>query len=156
MEPDAIIKMLEPLREPEAVSWWPPAPGWWVLALLALALIVYGLVRLWRFHQRAAPLRAARQEFLVLEKTPLSDAERAAALGVLQRRLAISVAGRKACAGLTGQAWADFLNSLAKGTEPYFDATLADIAYRPRVSSQDCEGAQQATRRWLQELERPR
>lgn len=156
MEADAIVDMLEPLREPEAVSWWPPAPGWWLLAVLALALMIYGLIRLWRFHQRAAPLRAARREFQSLEDAALSDAERAAALGVLQRRLAIGVAGRRACAGLTGQAWADFLNSLAKGREPYFDATLADIAYGAEVSAQDCEDAQEATRRWLRELERPR
>ncbi|MFK8042580.1 DUF4381 domain-containing protein [Congregibacter sp.] len=156
MDPESIIGMLEPLREPPAVHWWPLAPGWWLLALLSLGLIVYGLLRLWRFHLRAAPIRAARRAFAALEEKDMSDAERAAALGLLQRRVAIGVAGRRNCAGLTGQAWADFLNSLAKGKEPYFDGTLADLAYLPQVDSQDCEDALHATGRWLKNMERPR
>ncbi|MFT4768733.1 MAG: hypothetical protein ACI8RN_001871, partial [Glaciecola sp.] len=37
METDSIVSMLEPLREPGAVHWWPLAPGWWVLAIMMAA-----------------------------------------------------------------------------------------------------------------------
>ena len=30
------LDQLEPLIAPAPISWWPPAPGWWLLALLAL------------------------------------------------------------------------------------------------------------------------
>ncbi|PCJ36311.1 MAG: hypothetical protein COA75_07800 [Cellvibrionales bacterium] len=36
--------MLEQLRDihlPEAVPWWPPAPGWWIVAALLLALTIW-------------------------------------------------------------------------------------------------------------------
>ncbi|WOJ94370.1 DUF4381 domain-containing protein [Congregibacter variabilis] len=155
MEADAIVNMLEPLREPTAVHWWPLAPGWWVLAALILTLAGYGLRRLWLFHLRAAPLRAARRAFADIEATSEANAEQAAALGQLQRRLAIAVAGRKACAGLTGQAWADFLNSLSRSKNAYFDGRLAELNYLPSISPQDCNDALDATRRWLSDLERP-
>lgn len=155
MEAEAIVSMLAPLREPGAVHWWPLAPGWWVIAALILALAGYGLRRLWRYHLRAAPLRAARKALADLEATSTPGAEQVAALGLLQRRLAIAVAGRKACAGLTGQAWAEFLNSLSKSKQAYFDSKLAELSYLPSVAAQDCDDALEATRRWLSDLERP-
>lgn len=147
--------MLEPLREPGAVPWWPLAPGWWVLGAMMLALAGYGLRRLWLFHLRAAPLRAARKALAQLEARSEPGAERAAALGRLQRQLAIAVAGRKASAGLTGHAWAEFLNSLSKSKAPYFDEKLAQLSYLPGIAPQDCDDALDATRRWLDDLERP-
>ncbi|MFT4768034.1 MAG: hypothetical protein ACI8RN_001164, partial [Glaciecola sp.] len=119
------------------------------------ALVGYGIHRLWLFHLRAAPVRAARKALISIEAASFSDAERAAELGLLQRRLAIGVRGRKACAGLTGRPWAEFLNSLTKSKAPYFDGRLAELAYWPTVASQDCTDALEATRRWLKDLERP-
>lgn len=155
MDPESIIGMLEPLREPSPIHWWPLAPGWWIIATLALGLLGYALYRAWLFHRRAAPIRAARRAFAQLESAKLSDAQCAAELGLLHRRLAIGVAGRRACAGLTGAAWAEFLNSLTKAQEPYFDVTLAEFAYQPQVAHQDCQDALRATRQWLGDLKRP-
>jgi hypothetical protein len=155
MDPDAIVSMLEPLRTPDAVPGWPPAPGWWVLAALAAGLLGYGIYRLWLFYRRGAPLRAARHALAQLQAAELSDAARASQLSILQRRLAIGVAGRQSCAGLTGQAWADFLNSLTKSKVPHFNAVLADAAYRPVVSARDCADALEATQHWINDLERP-
>jgi len=155
MDPESIISMLEPLREPSPVHWWPLAPGWWILAAIVLGLLCYGLYRGWLFYRRGAPIREARQAFTRLEAATLSDADCAAQLAVLQRRLAISIAGRQSCAGLTGAAWAEFLNSLSKTQEPYFDATTAELAYQTHVEHQDCQDALQTTRRWLGDLQRP-
>lgn len=155
MNPDAILNMLAPLRSPEPLSWWPPAPGWWVLALLLLAALVIGARALWRFHRRGAPLRAARQALREIESASQPPSDTAAALAVLQRRLAIRIAGRKACAGLTGEAWAEFLNRLSPTGQHYFDATLAELSYRSSVDVRDCADALQATQQWLKDLERP-
>ncbi|MDP5071460.1 MAG: DUF4381 domain-containing protein [Congregibacter sp.] len=156
MDPESILSMLEPLRTPEAVPGWPPAPGWWVLAVLVLGLWGSGVSRLWLLYRRAAPLRAARQALQHLQAVEMSDAERASQLSILQRRLAIGVAGRQACAGLTGQAWADFLNSLTKNKATHFTAVLAEMAYRPEVGARDCADALKVTQQWINDLERPR
>jgi hypothetical protein len=83
----------------------------------------------------------------------LSD--RITALSRLHRRLAIRIAGRRSCAGLTGPAWADFLNALAASDETFFDTHLAELPYRPGVTQDDWNDALDATSRWLARLERP-
>jgi hypothetical protein len=153
--PTSIVDRLEPLRTPETIGWWPPAPGWWVLALLALLLLAFLARQLWRYYRRGAPLRVARQS---LERLAESDADlpaRLEALAKLQRRVAIRIAGRRACAGLTGQAWVDFLNDLGPEGQAPFDAHLAELPYRPEIRAADWDDSLAATRAWLDGLGRP-
>ena len=52
-----------PLRDihlPEPVSWWPPAPGWWLLAGL-LILLAVGALLVWRWYRRGRLGRSARR-----------------------------------------------------------------------------------------------
>ena len=63
-EPDIghLLQQLHDIHPAAEPSWWPPAPGWWLLAALLLALLAYGVHR-WRVRQRRlAPLRAAERE----------------------------------------------------------------------------------------------
>lgn len=155
MNPDTIVNMLEPLRAPAPVSWWPPAPGWWLLATLALLLLGLALRWLWRFHRRGAPLRAARAELGRIEEAVLDSAARAEALARLQRRVAIRLTARSACAGLTGERWADFLNGLSADGQQHFDAAMTELEYRDTVGSDECTALLEATRGWLGALARP-
>ncbi|AGA89919.1 hypothetical protein Thimo_1116 [Thioflavicoccus mobilis 8321] len=103
----------------DGVPWWPPAPGWWVLAaallLLALALryrrprgrrswrLPVPTIGSWR-HAAARELRALRRR-----AAGQSTKETAGELSELLRRIAMARIGRTACAGLTGQDWLDWL-----------------------------------------------
>jgi hypothetical protein len=69
------LDQLEPLITPAPIGWWPPAPGWWLLALL-LPLVLWGA---WRQLKR---LPTARRRQVV--EQPL-DPLREAALQELQR-----------------------------------------------------------------------
>ncbi len=60
MEPE-LLNQLRDIHLPDAPLWWPPAPGWWVLATLALGLPAWGAARLWRRWRRFSPARTARQ-----------------------------------------------------------------------------------------------
>lgn len=42
------LEQLRDIHLPEAVHWWPPAPGWWIVTTLVLALLIW----LGRYLQR--------------------------------------------------------------------------------------------------------
>ena len=53
---------LRDIHLPEAISWWPPAPGWWIL--LSLLVIGFTLFFFWRKYQRSLRIKkAALSEF---------------------------------------------------------------------------------------------
>ncbi|MFK7831057.1 MAG: DUF4381 domain-containing protein [Congregibacter sp.] len=148
-----IASMLEPLRAPAAVSWWPLAPGWWVLMLLILVAIAFAGFYAWQRYQRGAPLREAKQRLQIIgDATELEPSLRVAALGQLQRQIAIELSDRKVCAGLTGEAWATFLNNLGAEGRRFFTSEHAELGYQKTISERACADAIQTTASWLDSL----
>jgi hypothetical protein len=101
------LTQLAPDHAPAAVGWWPPAPGWWVVTVLCIALVV-GVVRVLRDPRRALRRAAMRQ----LQVIRVSDADGAAVARATQnliRRYALAVFGRERVAKLTGEAWLSFV-----------------------------------------------
>ena len=121
---------------PDPVSWWPPAPGWWIVAagvLIALALVVH----LWlRRRGRISFRRAARRELERLGRELATDGDRRrylAELSRLLRRLALARYPRDQVAGLTGDDWLAFLDATG-GAGDFSDGVgrvLIESAYRP-------------------------
>jgi len=70
------LDQLEPLISPAPVAWWPPAPGWWVVA----ALIPLALWLLWLTRRHWQPRRKPKE----VAEAPL-DPLRQAALEELAR-----------------------------------------------------------------------
>ncbi len=106
-----------PLRDihlPGAVSWWPPAPGWWLLAALVLAgLVLYGIHYYRGRHKRAA-LRAMTRVRTALEQGAEPVACLQYASTVLRRFAMTSAAAAGAVAadvpGLIGERWLRYLD----------------------------------------------
>lgn len=106
-----------------AVPWWPPGPGWWVLAggLTLLALLAWrfrSTLRLripipvitlgdWRWDA-ARQLRALRRQ---VQHDELALKEAAGTVSELLRRIAMARLGRATCAGLTGSDWLAWLHT---------------------------------------------
>lgn len=87
------------------VGWWPPAPGWWALLGMLVALAVLVLAA-WLWRRRSRLRRAALAELDALQRAyeQHRDGTRLAAdCSALLRRL--SCLDDAANAGLTGQAW---------------------------------------------------
>lgn len=133
MDPQQIP--LRDLHLPEAISWWPLAPGWWVL--IAVALLGLGfLLRQWlRARARGAARRYALQQLNVIaddfdeHRNPVSFG---ASLSELLRRTMLAYAPRANVAGLTGEDWLHWLDrDLA---QPVFangpGRQLLDLPYR--------------------------
>lgn len=105
-----------PLRDlhlPDAIGWWPLAPGWWVVIVLALAGLVW-LVRLYVIARSNSAARryALRQlEHYCDEYTRHGDAVAfGSQVSELVRRTMLAYAPRGEVAGLTGEEWLAWLD----------------------------------------------
>lgn len=101
------LSQLAPDHAPAPPTAWPPAPGWWVVA--ALALIAITVLVLWLRNPRRATRRAALKE---LQRIRTSDGDGAAVARAIQnllRRYALTVFDRQVVAKLTGEAWLQFV-----------------------------------------------
>jgi hypothetical protein len=115
-----------PLRDihlPGAIGWWPPAPGWWLLAALVFAgIAVYG-VHFYRGRHKRAALRALTRVRVALEQ----GAEPVACLqyvSTILRRFAMTSVGAQNAGlagddvpGLIGERWLEYLDSRWPRTE---------------------------------------
>ena len=93
-------------------EFWPPAPGWWVLGVLAIALLTLAIVWLYRCYQ----LYRQRQRILAeLDQLKALDAnqqtaEFTTAVSTLLRRVALMRYTRQRVAPLIGMEWLRFLD----------------------------------------------
>lgn len=133
MEPSSI-----PLRDvhlPDAIGIWPLAPGWWVLIAVTLVLAGVGLRYLWQSYRLGASRRVALRALGRLHadyKHHGNPVAFAAEVSELLRRAMLAYSRRAEVAGLTGQAWLDWLDKdLAI---PQFDGDagrgLLELPYR--------------------------
>lgn len=145
-----------PLRDihlPAPISWWPPAIGWW---LLAVALIVGTVLAVWliRRWRRATPTKLALRELDYLaQDAGLDPAEKLRRLSILLRRTALSFYPREQVAGLTGEAWLLWLDS-AFGAPRFSEGPgrwLAEAPYRPTPAA-DIEPLLDLCRDWIKAL----
>jgi hypothetical protein len=105
-----------PLRDlhlPEAIGWWPLAPGWWFLIVILLAGIVYLSYRSIRKWRRNAMRRVALMELSRIQreyKKGVDEVTLAIELSELLRRTMLAYAPRIEVAGLTGKRWLQWLD----------------------------------------------
>jgi hypothetical protein len=148
MEAQNPLSELADIHLPGAVSWWPPAPGWWILLALILAGIAWAVV-LWlkRRHQKML-LQGAIDELdatwrLYLSKSApdhkqMTDRRGQEAVKLLNginavlRRVALVHYPAEDIAGLTGNDWLAFLDSCDNSS--HFSSktgkVLGDALYR--------------------------
>lgn len=141
MTPDPLAQ-LRGWHLPDPVSWWPPAPGWWLLTALIL-IGVWLVVRWWRRWRRAGGgARQARRELDSLQAALASDGDvRRFVAGVSQllRRLALTHFPRQTVAGLSGSEWLAFLDATGGGDGFTHGPgrILVESAYRPVIPQAD-------------------
>lgn len=104
------LSQLRDIHLPDAVSWWPPAPGWWIVLGLVIAGVALGFF-LYRKYGSNRWRRAALAELKYLRdpENMLSAQRQLAQLSVLLRRVAIQCFPRSEVASLYGDPWLAFL-----------------------------------------------
>jgi len=106
---------LKDIHLPDAISWWPPAIGWWLLVFFIPTLIVFSY---WLYKRltRNTALKTAKKTLMAIKlNTELDNTQKLRELSILLRRVAISLAPRIEVASLTGQSWLVFLDQSLHG-----------------------------------------
>lgn len=152
------LAQLKDIHLPEPVSWWPPAPGWYLLMLIGLLLLVY---LTYAAHRRYRDALAKKQALLLLaryqeqyEKEP-NVAQTSAHISELLRRVALVYFPRAQVASLHGEAWLHFLNQTGKGIDFHsVRHMLLDAPFKAQDNMNLTPLFNQA-RQWIKQRRRP-
>lgn len=115
----ADLANLRDLAVPPAVSWWLPAPGWWVLAAASLMAGTIVLLRMVARYRADAYRRAALRDLTAFERIAgtLADPVFAGHVFEVLKRVALVAYPRDTVAALSGPAWLAFLDRSAATTD---------------------------------------
>lgn len=139
--------VLRDIHVPEAPPLWPPAPGWWLLAM-GLALLA---VAWWWFARRRRRRQAELAQVFERALAGLdSPPARLAAASELLRRAARRV--RPDADRLDGQAWLAFLDGPRRDFSTGPGRLLLDGPFRPALDPRDAEAAVALARRRFVDL----
>ncbi|MDP6374476.1 MAG: DUF4381 domain-containing protein [Pseudomonadales bacterium] len=109
-----LLQQLRDIHAPLPPYFWPPAPGWWLLAALAVGLVCYALWRLIRRWRRFAAAREAcslyRRVYANLAHNEITPGQYLHAANALLKRLAIFGSGHGCVRPLTGTGWLRYLD----------------------------------------------
>ena len=135
MNPD-LLSQLRDIHAAPLAPWWPPAPGWWVLALLGLILLA------WLGRRVLARIRTKQRrkqmlgwiDFLNVMVDPALDPQ--AYLAMLNRifkLVALKAFPEQHCAAMSGTKWVEFLGEKLRNEKSVDSlAVLATGPFNPR------------------------
>lgn len=148
------LAQLHDIHLPTAISWWPLAPGWYLLilsSLIFIAVLYYVTRRRFRYglakRQALNLLEAYYQEYQSQANSQITSMK----LSELLRRVALVYFPREQIANLQGEAWISFLNESSKSID--FDSLrdyLLKLPYQ-RVNEKDLEPLFKAVRSWIKQ-----
>ncbi len=149
-----LAAQLKDIHLPEEPGIWPLAPGWWCVLLLTL-LIAAVLIYLVRKYRQGAAKREALIQLQQIEIQYQKDEDSRryySDISKLLRRAAIHTYSREACAGLSGDAWLQFLQSHSTngGFVDGVGRELVEVQFKPKcIEPADTKAIYQLTEQWL-------
>ncbi|TNE74867.1 MAG: DUF4381 domain-containing protein [Gammaproteobacteria bacterium] len=153
MTPQNPLGELRDIHLPEPGGFWPPAPGWW---LLALAILLAAAATIWLYLRRRRRnhwLRLAMQELATLETASSRDSQWFSALNALLKKAARTRYPDQYPEALTGDAWVSFLLETSKNeriaSRPVVEA-IVHSTWQPSVSAEPAQ-AMSFAQRWLED-----
>ncbi|PQB05579.1 DUF4381 domain-containing protein [Aureitalea marina] len=114
---EKVIPEVEGIIPPDPVSFWPPQPGWYVVMVVLLALLIWLIVKMMKKYRRNAYRRMGYQQLEDLKSAEVDQAS-LIQLNNLLKAASIEAYSREEVASLSGSKWAEFLSSSCK-TDPF-------------------------------------
>ncbi len=136
------LSQLKDIQLPGPVPFWPPAPGWLMLALIVFLGLLYLLYLGYRLWQKKAAVRLAVKQLQARHLHCLEADHRteyAREINILMKQVALNYHPANQVAGLSGNSWLAFLDVTGKttdftqgpasmlGSAPYGDNRAFDI-----------------------------
>ncbi|MES2216965.1 MAG: DUF4381 domain-containing protein [Pseudomonadota bacterium] len=150
---DKELQQLKDIHLPQHINMLPTAPGWIILYVILLVLTSY-LIYVWYKHiKRKATVKFALAKLNKLKDSSVATPENihiAVEISALLRRTALYYFRREEIAGLSGNAWLEFLNRSGNTTQ-FTEATgrlLIDAPYR-KHNTHDLSPLFALTQAWL-------
>ena len=142
MQPQDPLAELRDIHLPEPVSFWPPAPGWWILAILILLFVGFCGWQLWKWRLRRRPKREALQLLKEMQEQfefTLEPMQAVRDLSQLIRRVALTSFQQENVASLHGEKWLEFLDKTGKTTDfsKGVGKVLGDQLYQKEMHESD-------------------
>lgn len=137
----ASLDNLHDIVVPEPVTWWPPAPGWYLLGALILFaaswFFINAIENWWKNRYRGAAIKELNQ--LRHSTRKLENHELIRRLNDILKRVTLNAWPREEVATLSGEQWLEFLtenanlpgNGTAFGSEQ--TRVLRDAAYSKKI-----------------------
>lgn len=155
MKEQSLLEQLKDIHYPESISWWPLAPGWYVLGailILFVFFICFWSVRLYRKLKKRKKLLKLFEELKERAKKESHSAQIWAELSAFLKRFTLLLYPRQDVSSLHGKAWLQFLN--AKGhTEDFtgeIGCLLISIPYQT-TPSEKAEALLELIDRWIKQ-----
>lgn len=156
-------QQLRDIHLPEPVSWWPLAPGWWVLMVLGILILILLFVWLRRYlrNQRYRKLlREEHEAILSRWKTHQETTRYCQDVNVLLKRCIRKVSSpeiNEAALSQSGAAWLDAIEAISKPLSDPTRQALAEGAYQPEqrlAAIVNVPDMQKEIAEWLQNHQR--
>jgi len=148
-----LLSQLRDIHTVPELPWWPPAPGWWILAVLLLVVLAWTLRKL-QLRLRARQRRKLLLGFIAQVEQQVdpqaSPQEYLSGLNRVFKIVAIQAFPECACAHMKGSEWTDFLKEKMEPTALHDKLEiLADGPYQP-FAAFDAASLASAARKWVQ------
>jgi len=147
------LDQLKDIHLPEAVGFWPPASGWWLLAAAFIAALLTGIF-LYHRHQKSAYRRSAVRQLNSLFSDypqPQQSQQIAALLNQLLKAVAQQSYSTNQVSRLTESQWLNFLDSSAN-MQSFVQGPgqiLASAPYDQNSRISDAAALKQCCTQWI-------
>ncbi|NOZ66338.1 MAG: DUF4381 domain-containing protein [Alphaproteobacteria bacterium] len=106
----AQLDQLKDVRLPQAVSWWPLAPGWWLLTAIFLSLLITVLV-IFAIRRSSLKYVALRElnSLRIQDSDKISILQLGSKISILLRRITLHSKNSNCPASVQGEVWEQYL-----------------------------------------------
>jgi hypothetical protein len=147
-----LLAQLRDIHAAPDVSWWPLAPGWWLVGVAFFALVLWFARHARRAWERNRRRRQLLQCVTLLAERHDPDSEpQALAAGInrILKWVAIEAFPEVNCARLQGSSWTEFLSSnMDDGSDTAVLSALAAAPYQPQPEI-DVEAMIRISKAWI-------